>query len=436
MSNFNQSGTAATSLSNGDHSTAGTKARFRGTDLRPRLRGAPRGTTKGLNPISSSFHTRLGLRKVPRQKFALRPDAPMIKNARQGVMSNFLRSSIIIRASDLDSMVNPKTAIISLTDAVEMETDHLSDEKERMPESERSLENLFYICVQGDELPSYHFWRGKDDPDPINVHRPIDRTRVFHSNAIAEMKPADDEQARKQRHSEPAAPSKPMHTSNVKNDLTKGGSYYRDNNPKRDSQLRSQTAGKAANDAQWQPKGALLHIPYKGSDQRNAEGAGRFGPQPGDPEWEEVEMNWESRLNTDGLKQILRELEIFNPERYRELTHGKKLPMVKPARGQDIYDYQFNQVLKATVPTVAFKLTQQHFNRPTSPLNFQEPLVRGEDPKGWGLQGNEAHEFDTSYEIVQHREGELEFLDFYDDKSNGEFILRSEYRAQHISQNV
>ena len=244
------------------------------------------------------FNTKLGLRRVPRQKTALRPDASMINNARRGVMSKFLRSGIIIRASELDPMVDPETAIISLTDSVEMETDHLLDDEEQIPESEKTLKNLFYISVKPDELPSYHFWRGKDDPDPINVHGPIDWDEVFRNDAT---------------------------------------------------------------------------------------------------------------------------------------TRGKKPHKVKPARGNEKDDTQHNQVLKTTLPTGASKITQQSFNRPTSPLNLQEPLVQGENPKERDLQGNEAHEFDKPLSKEQHEKGELEFLDFYDEKSNGEFISGSEYYMQRTS---
>lgn len=270
--------------------------------------------------MSSSFSTKIGLRKIPRQILAVRPDAAMIRNARRGVMSKFLHSGIIIRASDLGSMVNPKSAIISLTDTIEMETDHLSDEEDPMPESERTLENLFYICVQGDELPSYHFWRGKDDPDPMNVPRPIDWHGIFHSNALAEMRLAENEAASKQRHSEPALLTEKMQSFSIRNNQMKGENYYGDINSKR-------------------------------NEKRKVQGTGHFSPQPRDSEWG------------------------------------------------------------------------------TSLLNFQEPLVRGEDPQGPGHQATEAS--DDSYETMQLREGELEFLDFYDDKSNEESVLHSEYCAQH-----
>lgn len=192
MSNFNQQKTAARLFPRGDQSkiTAGLKVQHRSPDLRPRLRGNAGGTRKELNPVSSSFPTTIGLRRIPRRLTAARPDAAMIRNARRGIMSKFLCAGRIIRASDLGSMADPNSAIISLTDKIEMETDHLSDEEDPMPEREKSLENLYYICVQEDELPSYHFWRGKGDPDPINVHRPIDWYGIVYSDAPGVMEPA------------------------------------------------------------------------------------------------------------------------------------------------------------------------------------------------------------------------------------------------------
>lgn len=270
--------------------------------------------------------------------------------------------------------------------------------------------------------------------DPINIHRPIDWGGGFQSKAntgIEHATPAKYEQARKREHDKPAATLKPEHTSGEIKEWTEGGKYYRDKIFKRNSQLRSQTLGKGADNAQWQPQGASFDISYNGRDQRNVEVSGQFGPQPGDPEWEEVESAWEQRLLDRGLKEILQDLERSHPERHRELTYGKKSSTVKPVRGDNDETNQLNRVLKTTVPTVAFKLTEQHFNRPTSPLNFQEPLARGEEPKGWDLQGDEARKFGTSYEIVRHKVGELEFLDFYHEKSNGEPILRSKHRFKY-----
>lgn len=284
MSNFDQPDTAATSLIHGGHSTAGSKVQHRKPDLRTRLRGNARATRKGLNPGSSLFPMKIGLRKVPRQNLAARPDAAMIRNARQGVMSKFLPSGIIIRASDLGSMVNPRSAIITLTDSVEMETDHLSDEEDSMPESEGTLENLFYIYVQGDELPSYHFRRGKDDPDPMHVHSRIDLHGIVPSDSIAEMQPAEYEQAREERHGERAVLTEKMQSFSIRNEKIKGGKFY--------SQLRSQAAGKATDDAQWQHEAALPSISYESSDKRKVLGTGQTSPQPADSEWETSLLNF------------------------------------------------------------------------------------------------------------------------------------------------
>jgi hypothetical protein len=361
MGIFTASKMAATPLPNGDRSTAGARAQRQSTDLRPRLRGVPHGMKKESRYASAIFDTDLGLRKVPRQKLALRPSASMIKKARQGLLSEFFRSGQIIRASDLNSMVDPKSAMLSLTDSVEMETDHLSDEAERMPESERTLENLFYLCVEKDELPSYHFWRNKEDPDPISAQEPIYWDRVFRSKAMLETETtalAEYEQARKQGSKELSAKSTDI--PGVGNEWMGDGKHYRDNSPKRISQLQSQNLGNAAKDVSWRPQGALANFPYYNRDQRNLQVSGQFGPQPGDPEWEKVESAWERRLVEHGRKKIMLDLESDHPEQYRELIHGKKSSMVKPARGDDEYDRQYNEVLNTTVPTVAFKLTQQH----------------------------------------------------------------------------
>lgn len=327
MSNSNQPETAAKSSIRDEQITAGSKAQHRSLDLRPRLRGNARGSRNDLNAISSFYPTNIGLRRVPRRHLPARPDAAMIRNARQGIMSKFLRSGIIIRASDLGSMVNPKSAIISLTDAFEMETDHLSDEADRIPKRARTLKNLFYICVQEDELPSYHFWRGRYDPDPVNIHRPIDWHGSFHSNSNAETKPAEYEHAKEQRPSKPGA-------SNHNGD---------DDDSKQTAQLRS-------------PNKAALPFSHERSDQYKLQDIGLSRPQFEDS------------------------------------------------------------------------------GRETSPLDFQEPLDQGEDPKGSGHQGNEPLEFDGLHNTLQDQLGQLEFLDFYGNKSDEEVILYSKYRAQQIFQ--
>ena len=174
-------------------------------------------------------------------------------------------------------------------------------------------------------------------------------------------------------------------------------------------------------------KGKILQIPYFNSDDGKIEGKEQHGPLPGDAEWDYVEKDWEQVLEKQGLDSVMKTLAKDYPQRYSELKYGAKSSKVIPARGDDSRVHQFNSVLSMAVPTVAFKLTQQHFGRPVSPLNYQEPLTNGRDPKGYGLNGKESEGSRDQHEIVRYNEDELKFLDFYDEKSNGEPILRSEW---------
>lgn len=353
-------------------------------------------------------------------------------------MPKFFPSGQIIRASALGSMVNPRTAKISLSDSREMYVSLLLNKGYPTHTAEKVLRNLFFVCVEADELPSYKFWRDQADPNPvINLHEPIDERfhkatdwfKVLGNKQKTAAGPGTDgayEQAREREEEDGSpAPSELTHTPGLTNKWMEGGKYYRENNPKRNSYLSSQQLGETIKNELLHARGALLTIPYNSADRGKAQGYGQFGPQPGDPEWEVLERELERDLTLHGLETVLHRLERSHPERYRELTRGKKPSKVKPSRENDGYDVQFNRIQKVTIPTVAFKLTQQQFNRPTSPLNGQEPLVRDEDPKGWYLQGKEAREFDTS-EITRDEEGELDFLDSYSEKSNEESNLRSE----------
>lgn len=384
----------------------------------------------------SSFPTELGVRRVPRRRNPLSPSPDMIVDTRKGVLSKFLRLGKIIRASNFKHMANPITATLHLTDSIRWETEHLSDGGELMPENKRTLKNLFYVSVEEDELPSYHFWKMEGDPDPIDAQREIDRSQVltnenslpdviFHDPAKPEQKTT---QKKPQLDANPDSKSKPS----MENAHTENRKHHREKSSKRDSAIKSRNKIDLIKDAHWRLKGRFLQIPYHSSDQRKTEGTGQFGPLPGDPEWDHIEKNWEQRLEKEGLDSVIRAISRDYPERNNELRYGGKSSKVKPARGNNNYAHQFNTVLSMAVPTVAFKLTQQHFGRPVSPLNYQEPLTSGQAPKCWGLAGEELEIFDGNYEVVQHNEDELEFLDFYNEKSNGEPMLRSEFHDNKI----
>ena len=167
--------------------------------LEPRLKfGQDAATAPSLPAI---FDTPVGERRVPRQKDPRKPSYEMIKDARKGILSGFLRSGIIFRASDFIGIVNPKTAMVTLNDVYDYETRCLatiSDQPTVQPPSsaivpfkrtadkeaddEKTLRNLFYISLKADELPSFHFWTKPGDLDPVTAGETFDWGKFFDNN--------------------------------------------------------------------------------------------------------------------------------------------------------------------------------------------------------------------------------------------------------------
>ena len=187
-------------------------------DLRPRVKSSRDGA---MNEPLMYFATRIGPRRIPRRRYPLRPSSDMIQNARRGIMSKFLRLGKIIRASDFEPMVDLQTAKLNLTDDIELETDHLSRDDEHMPESQRTKENLFYIAVKDDELPSYHFWKADKDPDPLHTHRGIDWDQVLCQSPTVQGALADLDRTIAQSKTKTRA--NPQSTPTVQNAWTKAG---------------------------------------------------------------------------------------------------------------------------------------------------------------------------------------------------------------------
>lgn len=163
--------------------------------LEPRLKKGLDAATAPSPP--ASFRTPVGERRVPREKDPRKPSYEMIKDARQGILSGFLRSGIILRASDFIGIVNPKTAVITLNDLYDFETRRLVaiiDQPAVQPESsaivplkrtaddEKTLRNLFFISLNPDELPSFHFWTKSGDVDPVTAGESIDWDKFFDKN--------------------------------------------------------------------------------------------------------------------------------------------------------------------------------------------------------------------------------------------------------------
>ena len=157
-------------------------------------------------PPPELFDTPVGERCVPRQKDPKKPNYEMTKDARNGILSGFLRSGKIFRASDFVGMVNPKTAIITLHGIYDFKTRHLNNIDDqptsRLPLSSmvsfkkvadkeaddgRTLRNLFYVALAHDELPSFHFWTKPGDLDPVKAGQPFDWGEHFDKNPPSPM---------------------------------------------------------------------------------------------------------------------------------------------------------------------------------------------------------------------------------------------------------
>ncbi len=68
---------------------------------------------------------------------------------------------------------------------------------------------------------------------------------------------------------------------------------------------------------------------------------------------------------------------------------------------------------------------QQQFGHPVYSSNGQEPSNRTYEPTGRDTTGADRGAYNWKIDIVHHEEENEEFLDFYDEKSYGEIMLRS-----------
>lgn len=169
--------------------------------LEPRLKSGQDAATAPPPPPHPSFDTPVGQRRVPRERDPKKPTYEMIKDARRGILSGFLRSGKIFRASDFVNIANPKTAIITLHDIYEFESRYLTtiDDQpissaplssiihfnkvdDKGPDDGKTLRTLFFITLAHDELPSFHFWTKPGDLDPVTAGEPIDWGKHFEEN--------------------------------------------------------------------------------------------------------------------------------------------------------------------------------------------------------------------------------------------------------------
>lgn len=395
-------------------------------DLAPKPRA---GSDAGDGEPPSSFLTELGPKRVPRRRHPLPLSPEMIMNVRQGILTKFLRNGELLSASDLGDMVDTQTAILELNETYYFETMQLAGEEEQISEDQKATANLFYISVKYDELPSYHFWQPEGDVNPMAAPKFFDWGDYFSKNlADAPFETFERDVLKLQREQNEiqghALISNDTHAA--PNAWAPGGEFYRRFNPKRG--IRAPTV--EVIEPVWEKQGTIAGLTYNSSRQGTVDDSRQNGPQPGDEEWERIEAGLEEQLTHKGLRGFMTDYKVQNPEAFEALKYGPKSPIIRPVFGTDPDTSLFNDVLRTGVPTVAFKLTQQHFGRPVSPINEQEPLIRGQDPKLWTRDLNTMEDVTRTYGgLVMHQEEELEFLDFYNEKAFGKIMIRSKYKT-------
>lgn len=377
------------------------------------------------------FQTKLGLRIFPRERGErnpLRPTSDMIQKARKGHLTKFLRQGDIIRADEFGGVVDPITAQLQVSKDLNHQTECLSSEDADMADELKTEENLYFITVSKDELPSYHFWKRDADPDPLEAGKPIDWDAKFvNLRSVQDLK-QDEDLGRSSSNDTEGAPAESV----AVNDWMPGQSLHQDFNPKRGvrptgetSTLEVNYASKAARG--WTGQERISNRVWSTSSNGLAEGARQSGCLPDDSEWEAAEREWEINLQEcDSLEAFLAQYKIQEPEKYAELTRQPTSQDTAPVPGGVAGTRSNNARLTTAVPTVAFKLTQQQFGRPVSALIGNEPLYRDQKPSDWDGDARPRTSRLADGDLVYHQEEPLEFLDFYDQKSYGQPMLRSE----------
>ncbi|KAI9791451.1 MAG: hypothetical protein M1833_001528, partial [Piccolia ochrophora] len=175
-------------------------------------------------------------------------------------------------------------------------------------------------------------------------------------------------------------------------------------------------------------EGMLAGVRYRAIDHNIAQGYRQLGPAPGDPDWEDIEQRFESKLLRRGLSSTLNELDS---EKRSVLAAHPSSPSLTSAISNTPAGQGVGEAYKAIIPTVAFILTQQHFGQKVSPLKGDEPLVRGQVAHLMGLDHGDAKVTIPSTRptrsLVHKKGATLDFLSYYSQKSAGRPMLRRQH---------
>lgn len=174
-----------------------------GPPLEPRLKPGQNATE---DDLPTEFDTNIGRLRIPRQRRPPPPTPDMITDARNGRLDRQSRLGKLIRASDFVGDVIPSTALLTLSNVYDYQTRPLSIH-DRVTEEQKTVHNLYYIALQEDELPTYHFWISTEDPDPIKS-QDVDWSKEFEKNASSPRTAARIAELENDRHARAQAAQK------------------------------------------------------------------------------------------------------------------------------------------------------------------------------------------------------------------------------------
>ncbi|KAI9807961.1 MAG: hypothetical protein M1825_005268 [Sarcosagium campestre] len=358
--------------------------------------------------VPSSFNTPRGHLSLPQSAKAPKLTSTVIKAARLGQLTGALEKGKIYCGLEFEGIVDPLTAALRLVDGFDLHTKHLSGaDEDLLYESNKTIENLFFVSLRGDELPTYHFWVGPNEPIPVlrQVHEIKSPAPAVEIEEFSGLDwPSSDASSDVSSELEVSADAPVWQP---------GGRYYHDWNPK-----RSHHPNPKLSPMPPEPAGHFAGMPCRMANQGIVLGARELGPQPGDSVWEDREALFEQAIRKDGVDSVIDSLGETKSRLFRMIVDVPSPPTFAPLQGRSDAGQKHEAVQRAFTPTVAFKMTQQDFGQYTPPLTGAEPLVRGGTVTMAGR-----------HRSLPHTEQPLEFLKPYNQRSHGRPILRRQASA-------
>lgn len=391
---------------------------------------------------------------APRSDYVKRPAPIMTEALRRGQFLGFFRGATISRAADFNYAVDLTTGRISYSNRWEdgrlyLQTDHLEEEDEddrtKVMRRDQSC-NLYYVTMWCHEVPSYHFWRRPGDGDPIELARLFTWERDEATETVAE----------------------PSSTSGALRECQSDEHVDKNLPPAEESGPPPPAPGLPSSaEETWSiTSSELASNPFQ-PDRRLAS------------TFESQRRKYENRIHRYGLDVVLDEVAEVAPREIARLKRGLTSATTNPSVEREPSNVNSEtEILRQSATTAAHKLTQMMMGvrPPPSPLHGNELPVRDgfvpydnqdwetapelaevdrnrrkPDRKGKGKAVEAETEDEGRPEDDEHpdpggdeqpdndesSEGDpLAFLDYYNEKSHGNPIIRSEHRSQFSANDI